>query len=369
MATVREIMKALGELYPWELAPKRDRSGLLVGSLECGVIRVLCSVELTSRVVEMAVHEGYELLVTHHNQVLSNSATPWDAGGPAGALASLALAAGLNVVACHANADEADGGAADLMARRLGLRVEGPIRAATGVYLAKVVVFAPREALEGVADAMSAAGAGVIGGYTRCSFRTPGVGTFVPGPAARPYSGERGIVSEEEEVRLEMICPSFRVGRVVGAMVGAHPYEEVAYDVYRTETPVPWGAGRMGTLGQERTCEAILEDLAAWSGSSGAALFGDPTRRVTAAAVAPGVAGALVRPAYRAGCGLLVAGEVGWHDTVEALEAGMAVICLGNVESERALVPAMVGLLTGASEHGSWELDVEGYRQKEGHWG
>lgn len=369
MASVKDIMDALGEAFPWELAPEGDRSGILVGSLKSVVTRVLCSIELNGVVVEHAIALGCELLVTHHNHILSLPTAPWDADTPAGALAGRAIEGGLSIVACHACADAAEGGTADLMAERLGLEVSGPLEPSKEAFWAKVVVFVPPEALEDVSAAMAEAGAGNIGDYRHCSFRVSGTGTFVPGERAEPYSGKGGVLNREEEVRLEMLAPSFNVPRVVEALLGKHPYEEPAYDVYRTEAAVPWGAGRMGTLGQERTCRAILGDLAAWSGSGRAALFGDPARRVTRAAVAPGAAGVLGRPAHRAGCELLIAGEMGWHETGEANEAGMSVICLGNVESERALVPAMVGLLERASERGFWGLDIEGYGQEEEHWG
>jgi len=99
----------------------------------------------------------------------------------------------------------------------------------------KVVVFVPAAALAAVREAMAAAGAGAIGGYSRCSFAAPGRGTFLGGEGTKPAVGEAGRAEEVEEWRLEMVAAADKVEAVVAAMRRAHPYEEVAYDVYRLE--------------------------------------------------------------------------------------------------------------------------------------
>ncbi len=99
----------------------------------------------------------------------------------------------------------------------------------------KLVVFVPADHLAAVREAMAAAGAGVIGNYSHCSFAAPGRGTFLGGAGAYPAVGAAGRLEEVEEWRLEMACPADKIKGVVAAMKAAHPYEEVAYDVYRLE--------------------------------------------------------------------------------------------------------------------------------------
>jgi hypothetical protein len=99
----------------------------------------------------------------------------------------------------------------------------------------KIVVFVPAANLDAVRDAMAAAGAGVIGDYTHCSFATPGCGTFRGGPGAHPAVGEAGRLETVEEWRLEMVATGVGLAAVLAAMKRVHPYEEVAYDVYKLE--------------------------------------------------------------------------------------------------------------------------------------
>jgi hypothetical protein len=96
----------------------------------------------------------------------------------------------------------------------------------------KLVVFLPREALDGVRDALFAAGAGRIGDYQRCSWYTAGTGTFLGGEGTTPTVGERGREERVAELRLETVFPEERQDEVVAALRKAHPYEEPAFDVY-----------------------------------------------------------------------------------------------------------------------------------------
>jgi hypothetical protein len=96
----------------------------------------------------------------------------------------------------------------------------------------KLVWFVPREALETTRDAVFAAGAGRIGDYTRCSWYTAGTGTFFGGEGTDPSIGQAGREERVAELRVETVVTADRVGEVVDALVAAHPYEEVAYDLY-----------------------------------------------------------------------------------------------------------------------------------------
>ena len=99
-----------------------------------------------------------------------------------------------------------------------------------GAY--KLVWFVPREALDATRDAVFAAGAGRIGDYTRCSWYTAGTGTFLGGEGTEPAVGERGREQRASELRVETVVPADRAIDVVAALLDAHPYEEVAFDLY-----------------------------------------------------------------------------------------------------------------------------------------
>ncbi len=96
----------------------------------------------------------------------------------------------------------------------------------------KLVWFVPREALETTRDAVFAAGGGRIGDYERCSWYTAGTGTFFGGEGTDPSIGQAGREERVAELRVETVVAEDRLRVVIDALVAAHPYEEVAYDVY-----------------------------------------------------------------------------------------------------------------------------------------
>jgi hypothetical protein len=96
----------------------------------------------------------------------------------------------------------------------------------------KLVVFVPHDALDGVRDALFAAGAGRIGGYERCSWYTEGTGTFLGGEGTEPAIGASGVEVRVPELRLETVFPEELQDDVLAALRAAHPYEEPAFDVY-----------------------------------------------------------------------------------------------------------------------------------------
>lgn len=105
----------------------------------------------------------------------------------------------------------------------------------------KLIVFVPDNFTDKLTKALSRAGAGSIGNYSMCSFRTNGVGTFLPGKKADPFSGSKNKLSFENEVKLEMECDDYDLNHILNSLLKNHPYEEVVYEIYsftkRAEEP------------------------------------------------------------------------------------------------------------------------------------
>jgi hypothetical protein len=99
----------------------------------------------------------------------------------------------------------------------------------------KLVSFVPQDHLEQVRVAICNAGAGRIGKYDNCTFMASGIGTYRPLEGAKPFKGEIGKVERAGEARLETVVDKNDLKKVIEAMKKAHPYEEVAYDVFKLE--------------------------------------------------------------------------------------------------------------------------------------
>jgi hypothetical protein len=201
-----------------------------------------------------------------------------------------------------------------------------------GADSAKVVVFVPGAGADAVAAAMVAAGAGAIGRYSGCSFRTDGVGTFQPQSGAAPAVGVPGVFNREPEVRIEMIAPRSRVDGVVAALVAAHPYEEPAYDVYEVQANAGF-VGRAGVIEGGVTLDALSRRIAERIGGN-VKVAGHMDHAATRVAVVPGSGGDLVAAAA-AVADVFVTGDVSHHQARGALERGLAVVDPGHAATER----------------------------------
>ncbi|MFH1609289.1 MAG: Nif3-like dinuclear metal center hexameric protein, partial [Candidatus Bipolaricaulota bacterium] len=200
--------------------------------------------------------------------------------------------------------------------------------------------------VDAVAEAVFAAGAGEIGRYGRCSFRTPGVGTFLPGEGARPHVGEVGREERVDEVRLETVVPAERLPSVLAAMRGAHPYEEVAYDVYPLDNSAPLhGLGRVGDLPRPTPAHEVVQAFARSLGVAATAAYGDLGQEVRRVAVCGGSGRDLWEEALAAGAALFLTGEIGYHLGMNAAESGLATVAFGHRETERPFVPHVAKLL------------------------
>ncbi|KJK61403.1 Thioredoxin-like [2Fe-2S] ferredoxin [Aspergillus parasiticus SU-1] len=107
---------------------------------------------------------------------------------------------------------------------------------ASGRY--KLVFFVPHSHLEACKEAIFATGAGTFPGgkYTKCCFQMPGQGQFLPSDEANPAIGAAGALETVEEMKVEVMCFGRSIMlQAVDALIKAHPYEEVAYEVYKLE--------------------------------------------------------------------------------------------------------------------------------------
>ncbi len=115
--------------------------------------------------------------------------------------------------------------------------------------LVKLVTFIPEDHLDKVREAIFNAGAGNIGNYDHCGFSVSGTGSFRAGEGTNPYAGQKGKTHFGNEIRFETILFSHLKEKVIKALLGAHPYEEVAYDLYPVENNnIEIGLGCTGDL-------------------------------------------------------------------------------------------------------------------------
>ena len=327
-----QIAAAVERMAPPSLAEEWDNCGLQVGDPAAEASRILVALTPLPEVFEEAEETGTDFLLLHRPLIFDPIKAVDTASYP-GDLLARAIRNGIAIYTAHTSYDAAPEGVSVALAETLGLR--GPLRVVSHRgALRKLVVFVPEENVDAVAQALAGTGAGVIGNYTECTFRTRGTGTFRGGEDANPYLGEKGRLEKVEEIRLETVVPSHAVRRAVDAATAAHPYEEVALDVYPVEgSPEGCGYGRLGTLPERLTAEELREHVSESLGFP-ARLVADAGRRIQTVAALGGSGGSFIPEATASGAHAYVTGDVDYHDALLAESLGLTVIDAGHAATE-----------------------------------
>ena len=350
------IAAAIEKMAPLAMAESWDNVGLLVGCADQMVERALLTVDVTAPVIEEAIEMGATMLIAHHPfpfQALKRLQTDTEAG----AMFSRLIKRDIAVYAAHTNLDQADGGINTALAKSLQLTDVRPLRPYRE-SLVKIVVYVPAGHEHKVLSAMSNAGAGHIGNYSDCSFRTTGLGTYKPLSGSRPFLGELDTLSTVEENRLETVAPEKLLRPVVQSMLEAHPYEEVAYDVLSLRnTHVNGGMGRIGCLEKEVRLADFVVQVKQALGVTGLRIYGSAETKIKLVAVCGGAGMDCASVAASEGATVLVTGDIRYHDAQAALSQGLCLIDAGHFATE---YPGMVELnsyLRNCAAEAGWQSE------------
>jgi dinuclear metal center YbgI/SA1388 family protein len=329
--TLGDFVQWFEELIPPAFQESYDNSGLQVGDHSAEVSSVLLTVDVTPAVMEEAAAAGCNLVVSHHPLIFKPLRSLVN-GSDAQRSVAAAIRKDIAVYSAHTSLDNSAGGVSHVLAEKIGLQdimVLAPLEG----RLSKIVTFVPREHAGAVRDALFAAGAGVTGNYDRCSFNVTGEGTFRAGQGAEPFAGEVGMDHTEPEVRIEVVVPSFLTGKCVRALLDAHPYEEVAYDIIALQNGFH-GAGAIGRLPAALPGEKLLERLKKLTGIPAIRYSGDMQREVSTVALCGGSGSEYIAAAARAGADAFLTADIRYHAFAEAPHS-MLVADIGHYESEK----------------------------------
>jgi len=337
---VADVCAAMETIAPTALAQEWDNVGLLAGDLQAAVRRVLLTIDLTGPVVDEALRKKFDLLVSYHPPIFKPIRSLCAPGSGMEALVYRCIRKGVAIYSPHTALDAAEGGTNDALARLCGIYQSDPLEYVDSPTTdhCKFVVFVPPQHVEDVATAVFEAGAGQIGDYSRCSFRTPGEGTFLGGKDANPAVGRRGRMESVKEVRLESIVRTTDLPKVIHAMREAHPYEEPAFDIYPLKPGPVRGIGRCGKLPKTTTLEKLARRLQFQTKAKGVQMVGRREQAVDFVVIAAGAAGSLPFRIPLNDHHVIITGEIRHHDALTIGRYGCSAIALGHWAGERPVL-------------------------------
>lgn len=344
MIRINEISAYLESLAPLSSQEAYDNAGLIVGNPSKEVSNVLISLDCLESTVDEAIRLGCELIIAHH-PILFKGLKRLNGKSYVERTIIKAIKNDVAIYAIHTNLDNYRYGVNDEIAERLGL-INRRVLLPKSEVLSKLVCFVPMDHIEAVRNALFEAGAGEIGNYAQCSFSVEGEGTFLPNVDARPHTGTVNELSKEREYRLEVLCSNHKVNSVIAAMKNAHPYEEVAYELYPIlNTNQEEGSGLIGELESGMDESLFLEKVKKTFNCSivrHTELLGKPIQHV---AVCGGSGSFLIQHAKRNKADIYITADVKYHEFFDA-DGQIVVADIGHFESEQFTSHRLERILT-----------------------
>lgn len=347
---LKSFIKKVEQKYPLGLAYDWDNVGLLVGDFDMDIKKILVVLEANEKVIDEAISKDVDLIVTHHPFIFKkmNKINTSDLKGK---LIHKLIKNDIALYSMHTNFDIAFEGLNDYFMEIIGIEETKVLDITSSEVLYKLAVYVPTTHVEKVKESLAKAGAGHIGNYSNCSFSTQGIGNFKPLEGTNPYIGQIGEVESVEEVKIETIVPQRVLGGVINSMLNAHPYEEVAYDIYKLENKGKiYGLGRIGKLDSTINLKELCNNIKKKLNMSHIRVVGDLNSSIKKVAVVTGSGADMIKKAQRSGADVIITGDVKYHDAQDALDMSMNVIDCGHFDTEDIFKDVMERFLGNIDE-------------------
>jgi dinuclear metal center YbgI/SA1388 family protein len=328
-----EIVSVIEAFAPLAYQENYDNAGLIIGDTFRNIKKALITIDITEEVIDEAINVGAGLIISHH-PVIFNGIKKITGSTHTERIIIKAIKNDLAVYSAHTNLDNIKEGVNLKICQKLGLtntRILCPIKG----ELRKLVTFVPPDHADNVRSALFSAGAGQIGEYEQCSYNLEGMGTFKGSEYTNPYTGQKGKLHFEKEIRIETIFPKLIQSKVISAMLNAHPYEEVAYDIYPLDNYYDKvGAGMTGELEKEMDELSFLRKVKSVFNTKVIKHTKLRNKNIKKVAVCGGSGSILIKDAIKAEADIFISGDIKYHQFFEASDK-IIIADIGHYESEQ----------------------------------
>ena len=341
---IKEITNYLESIAPLYFQEDYDNSGLLVGNENTIVYEALITLDCTEEVVEEAIALECNLIIAHH-PIIYSGLKKLTGNNYVERTIIKAIKNDIAIYAIHTNLDNVANGVSAKIAEKLGVE-NCKILSPKKDLLRQLAVYCPSSDAEKVRNELFKAGAGNIGNYDECSFTSIGEGTFRANEGCKPHLGEVRKRHKEKEEKIEVIFPKYKEQAIISAMKNAHPYEEVAYQIYILDNVYEnVGSGVVGKLPKAMDAEAFLELLKSTMKTDCVRYSKLVKDKIETVAICGGSGSFLLSNAKRAKADILITADFKYHDFFDA-EDDIIIADIGHYESEQFTKDLIYDLLT-----------------------
>ncbi|HLU51616.1 MAG TPA: Nif3-like dinuclear metal center hexameric protein [Flavobacteriaceae bacterium] len=341
---VNDVLKILEQMAPLHYAEDFDNVGLLVGNREQELTGILVAHDTLETVVDEAVREKCNLIVSFHPIIFSGLKKLTGSNYVERAVIK-AIQNNIAIYAVHTAYDNDWNGVNDIICDTLGL-VNKKILIPQKGTIKKLITFVPKKEAEQLRNALFEAGAGSIGNYDHCSFNIEGTGSFRGNEDSNPTLGTRGVTHFEEEVQIGITFAAHLESKILKALFENHSYEEVAYEVTTLEnTNQKIGMGMVADLPEPMDEKDFLHFVRQKMHCGGIRHSTFLGKKISRVAVLGGSGSFAIEQAKKAGANVFLTADLKYHDFYKA-ENQMVVADIGHFESEQFTKYKIVDFLT-----------------------
>lgn len=341
---LKQIIPILEEMAPTAYAEDFDNVGLLVGDVNTEITGILVCHDALEAVIDEAVEKKCNLVVCFHPIIFSGMKKITGKNYVERAVIK-AIKNDVAIYAVHTGLDNHKLGVNKILCDTLGL-TQTKILIPKENFIYKLTTFVPHNESSKVQKALFEAGAGAIGNYYDCSFKSTGIGSFTGNDNSNPVIGAQNVFTEVEETKLEVTFEKHLQGKVLKVLFGSHPYEEVAYEVTKLENRHQnIGLGMIGELPEameEREFLLYVKEKVQTGGIRHSAFLDKKIKKV---AVLGGSGSFAINAAKAQSADVLVTADLKYHDFFQA-ENQILLADVGHFESERYVKKYIFEFLT-----------------------
>lgn len=342
--TIREVISEIEKRIPIQQAEDFDNVGLLCGLPEREVNGILVCHDALENVIDEAIEKKLNLVVCFH-PIIFSGLTSLTGKNYVERSVLKAIENKIAIYAIHTAFDNDFFGVNAGICNQLGLKNLKILQPKKN-SLKQLTVFVPIDHSEKVKESLFSAGAGNIGFYDECSFSINGNGTFRPVTGSNPYSGQHDVRENADEKMISVIFESYKQNQIISAMKSAHPYEEVAYQIYSLDNENQYsGLGMYGEFDEEMNQEDFLRFVKEKFNLEMIRHSGFNNKKIKRVGVLGGSGASGIKSALSKKCDAYLTGDVKYHDFFMA-ESKMLICDIGHYESEQWVVQQLFEILS-----------------------
>ncbi len=335
---IGDITDYLAQIAPPAYQEDYDNAGLLVGNREAEAQKALVCLDCTTEVIEEAIEEGCNLVISHHPLIFKSLKRLTGANHVERTVIK-AIKNDIAIYAIHTNLDNVQRGVNAKICEKLKLTDLQILAPKTGL-LKKLTAQCSPQQVKALRKVLRQAGIGAASPDKKDSSSTPpvttpstaGKGTHLLSTPSAPAGFGRSSTSTS---KIETVFPSYLEQSLINALMNHTPPENFSYEIIPLDNDVAGvGSGMIGKLSEPLTEKKFLQHIKKTMKTDCIRHTTLLDQKVQTVAVCGGAGSFLLNTAISAGADFFISADFKYHDFFNA-EQQLVVADIGHYESEQ----------------------------------